>query len=129
MNKTALQPVADMLVKEAGAVFVFAADHIKEEGVFDVIYYSQNSLDDYNLRLLEYKIETFIGKETELNNLKDCDTVFVAELLRDAQLIYCGDEREKNRFLASAAQKAELMHLQREVMITRIRECGVAYEN
>lgn len=129
MNKTELQPVADMLAKEAEAVFVFVADHVKEEGIFDVVYYSEKVLDDYETRVLEQKIEMFTGIATELNNLKECDCVFTAELLNGAELIYCADEREKNRFLASAAHKAELMHIQREIMLTRIKECGVAYEN
>ncbi len=129
MDDNTLQDVGDILAKQAQATFVYVADHLTEEGVFDVMYYSEKVLDDYDLRLLEQKIEMLLGVPTELNNLKECDIVFISELLNGAKLIYCSDERDKNRFLANMAKKAELMRLEREIMLARLRESGVCYEN
>lgn len=112
----------------ADAAFVFIADHRNTDGLYDVLYYSEIELEEYDLRVLENEIEKIIGYDTELNNMKSCDCVFIGEILSDARLVYCRDEREKNRCLAAVFQEAELMNIKREIMKVRIRESGVAYE-
>lgn len=129
MKDEILKKISDVLIKRANAVFAFFADHRDNEGVYDVSFYSENSLDDYELRVIEGEISGILGFATEVNNLKECDCLFVGEILAGAQVIYCNNEMEKNRFLASVAHDVELMRIKREIMLTRIKESGVAYEH
>lgn len=129
MNEEVLKRVSDILIKRADAMFAFFADHRESEGLYDVSFYSDKTFDEYELRVIETEIENVLGHTTEVNNLKECDCMFIGEILAGAQIIHCNNEREKNRFLAAVAHDAELMRLKREIMLTRIKESGVAYEH
>ncbi len=129
MKDEILERVSDILIKRTGAVFAFFADHRESEGVFDVSFYSDKQLDEYEIRVIEDEIEKILGGATEINNLKECDCVFIGEILSGAQIIHCSNEKEKNRFLASVAHDAEIMRIKREIILSRIKESGVAYEH
>ena len=129
MNEEILKQIIELLVCRADAIFAFFADHRESEGVYDVSFYSSREIYEYETRALENEIEKLLGGATELNNLKECDCLFIGEILSEAQVNHCSNEYEKNKFLASVAHEAELMRLKREIVLTRIRECGVAYEH
>ena len=129
MRDEVLQQISDILIKRTDAVFAFFADHRDSEGIYDVSFYSEKTLDEYELRVIEAEIESVLGFATEVNNLKECDCVFIGEILAGAQIIHCSNEKEKNRFLATVAHDTELMRIKREIMLTRIKESGVAYEH
>lgn len=128
MDGAVIEKIVDRLVKKADAWFIFIADHRKTEDLYDISYYSDKVLDEYEMRLVEKELKDIAGYNVELNNLKGCDCVFAGELLMDAQNVFCRNESEKNSFMASIARDAEYMHIKREIMKVRIRECGVAYE-
>ena len=128
MDVDAVEKIVDILVKKADAWFVFIADHRKTEDLYDISYYSDMVLGEYEMRLIEKELESIAGYNAELNNLKECDCVFAAEVLTDAENVFCRNDSERNRFMASFARDAEYMQIKREIMKVRIRECGVAYE-
>ena len=129
MNDEILERISEILISRAGSVFAFFADHRESEGIFDVSFYSDKEMDEYEMRLIEAEVEKILGGATEINNLKECDCMFIGEILAGAQIIHCSNEKEKNRFLASVAHDAEIVRIKREIMLSRIRESGVAYEH
>lgn len=129
MRKEILKEIADILIERAGAVFAFFADHSESEGIYDVSFFSDIEIDDYTLRAIEADIESLLGYPTEVSNLKECDTAFAQTILEDANTLYCANENEKRRFLASLAHEAELSKIKREILLARIRESGVTYEH
>ncbi len=128
MDNIKIEKIVSILTERADAAFVFVADHRETDDLYDVLYYSELEIEEYDLRVVERELEKIIGYDTELNNLKNCDCLFIGEMLLDAKLVFCRDEKEKNRFLASVFQQRELMNIKREIMKVRIKESGVAYE-
>lgn len=120
--------VIEFIRQQLDPAFIYFADHIITENIFDVAYYSEGEIDEYTLCLLENKISEMLGVEVELNNLRECDIQFVGDILSDGDVVYCKSELEKNRFLNGVAREFESMRLGRAILINRIKECDTIYE-
>lgn len=120
--------VIEFLRRWLDPVFIYFADHIMTENIFDIGYYSEAITDEYNICLLENKISEILGVEVEINNLKECDMQFAGEIISDGSVVYCKSDFEKNRFLNGIAREFELMRINRAMLLNRIQECESIYE-
>lgn len=118
----------DFVVDKINPVFIYFADHIVSENIFDIAYYSENITDEYTICLFENELTQILGVPVELNNLKECDIEFVGEILSDGETVYCKSELEKSRFLSRVAHEFETIRINRAMLINRIKECESIYE-
>ena len=119
--------VVAFLRQQLDPVFIYFADHIATENIFDVAYYSENETDAYTVCLIENKISEILGVEVELNNLRECDMQFAGDIVSEGDLVYCKSEFEKSRFINGLAKEFELMRINRAMLINRIKECESIY--
>ncbi|MBE7026206.1 MAG: hypothetical protein E7410_01365 [Ruminococcaceae bacterium] len=118
----------DFITEKINPVFIYFADHMMSENIFDVAYYSEQSIDEYTVCLFENELSNILGVPVELNNLNECDTEFVGEILSDGETVYCKSELEKTRFLNRIAREFESIRINRAMLINRMKECDSIYE-
>ncbi len=118
----------DFLIEKINPVFIYFADHMVSENIFDVAYYCDETIDEYSICLYENELTKILGLPVELNNLKECDTDFAVEIISDGETVYCKSELEKNRYLACLSHELESIRVNRAMLINRIQECDSIYE-
>lgn len=118
----------DFITEKINPVFIYFADHMMSENIFDVAYYSEESIDEYTVCLFENELSSILGVPVELNNLNECDTEFAGEILADGETVYCKSELEKTRFLNRIAREFESIRVNRAMLINRMKECDSIYE-
>ncbi len=118
----------EFIVEKLNPMFIYFADHMASENIFDIAYYSENSVDDYTERLYEDMLSEILKKPVELNNLKECDTEFAGDILSDGENVYCKSEAEKSRYLSRMAHELEKIRIDRAILINRMKECESIYE-
>ncbi len=118
----------DFITEKINPVFIYFADHMMSENIFDVAYYSEQSIDEYTVCLFENELSSILGVPVELNNLNECDTEFAGEIISDGETVYCKSELEKTRFLNRIAREFESIRVNRAMLINRIKECDSIYE-
>lgn len=118
----------DLLKEELNPTFIFFADHMLDAKVFDIAYYSDHSVSEWDTYRIENEISELFQKPVEINNLTECNTDFVAELLSDGRAVYCRDEFEKKCYLNEIRRELEFNRARRAVLINRLAECESVYE-
>lgn len=120
--------VIDILKLKFEPVFIYFADHIASENIFDIAYFSEEITDEYTVCLVENEIAEILGVPVEINNLKECNVEFAGELIADGEVVYCKNELEKRRFLNYIAHEFETIKIKRALLINRMNECESIYE-
>ncbi len=123
-SKKAIEFITDKI----NPVFIYFADHMISENIFDVAYYSEELLDEYTVCLYENALTEILGVPVELNNLNECDTEFAGEILQDGENVYCRSELERSRYLARISHEFDAIRMNRAMLINRIQECDSIYE-
>ena len=108
--------------------FIYFADHLMSENIFDIAYYSEEITDEYSICLIENEISEVLGVPVEINNLKECNIEFAGELITDGEVVYCKNEIEKRRYLNYIAHEFESIRIKRALLINRMHECESIYE-
>lgn len=128
ITKELTKKAIEFITEKLNPVFIYFADHIASENIFDIAYYSEDTVDEYTSCLFENILSEMLGMPVELNNLKECDTEFAGEILSDGETVYCKSELEKNRYLNRIANEFEIIRINRAMLINRIKECDSIYE-
>lgn len=128
ITKEQTKKAIEFITEKLNPVFIYFADHIASENIFDIAYYSEDTVDEYTSCLFENVLSEMLGIPVELNNLKECDTEFAGEILSDGETVYCKSELEKNRYLNRIANEFEIIRINRAMLINRIKECDSIYE-
>lgn len=127
-NKQKSDAAIDKLKIKLNPVFIYFADHLMSENIFDIAYYSEEITDEYTICLIENELSEILGVPVELNNLKECNVEFVGELIADGEVVYCKNELEKRRYLNYIAHEFESIRIKRALLINRMQECESIYE-
>ncbi len=127
-NQQKTDAAIDKLKIKLNPVFIYFADHLLSENIFDIAYYSEEITDEYTICLIENEISEMLGVPVEINNLKECNIEFAGELIADGEVVYCKNELEKRRYLNYIAHEFESIRIKRALLINRMHECDSIYE-
>lgn len=122
------EAAVDFLAEKFNPLFIYFADHLMSENIFDIAYYSEEIADEYTICLMEDELSSMLGVPVEINNLKECDTEFAGSILSDGETVYCISEIERSRYLTRIAHEFEKIRIDRAILINRMNECASIYE-
>ena len=106
----------------------FAKDTVREESDIDLAYFSSNKqLSSYDRFLLSNELALIGGREVDLVDIKEIDTVFTMQIFAQGIPIYLQDENEFIRQRMRAYSMYATLNEQRAVIINDIKKRGSVY--
>lgn len=105
----------------------FAKDTVREESDIDLAYFSSKQLSSYDRFLLSNELALIGGREVDLVDIKEIDTVFTMQIFAHGTPIYIRDENEFIRQRMRAYSMYVTLNEQRAGIINDIKERGSVF--
>ena len=105
----------------------FAKGTSRLDSDIDLAYFSKEQLSSYERFLLIGQLAEIAGREVDLVDLKQIDTVFTMQIFSQGQPIYIQDENEFTRQKMRAYSMYATLNEQRAGVIERIKERGSVF--
>jgi predicted nucleotidyltransferase len=107
--------------------FAKGTTHAKSD--MDIAYFSDKQLSPYERFLLAGELALVAGREIDLVDIKQIDTVFTMQIFEHGTPIYIGDENEFIRQKMRAYSMFVTLNEQRAPIIDAIKERGSVFGN
>lgn len=105
----------------------FAKDTVREESDIDLAYFSSKQLSSYDRFLLSNELALIGGREVDLVDIKNIDTVFAMQIFAHGIPIYIEDENEYIRQRMRAYSMYATLNEQRAAIINDIKARGSVF--
>ena len=105
----------------------FAKGASRLDSDIDLAYFSKEQLSSYERFLLANELAEITGREVDLVDLKQIDTVFTMQIFSQGIPIYIQDENEFTRQKMRAYSMYATLNEQRAYVIKRIKERGSVF--
>lgn len=105
----------------------FAKDTVREESDIDLAYFSSKQLSPYDRFLLSNELALIGGRDVDLVDIKEIDTVFTMQVFAYGIPIYVEDENEFIRQRMRAFSMYATLNEQRAVILNAIKERGSVF--
>lgn len=105
----------------------FAKGTARTDSDIDIAYFSSQKLSSYERFTLAGDLATLVGREIDLVDLKQIDTVFTMQIFSEGVPIYISDENEFIRQKMRAYSMYATLSEQRAVIIEAIKERGSVF--
>ena len=135
MLKEELQKdLVDRIILETSPDFIilfgsFAKDMTHDESDIDLAYFSDKQLSSYERFMLASELAAIAGREVDLVDIKQIDTVFTMQIFEQGNPIYIHDEKELTRQKMRAYSMYATLSEQRAAIIDAIKERGSVFGN
>ena len=107
----------------------FAKGTSRLDSDIDLAYFSKKQLSSYERFLLANELAEITGREVDLIDLKQIDTVFTMQIFSQGQPIYIQDENEYTRQKMRAYSMYATLCEQRATVIKSIKDRGSVFGN
>lgn len=107
--------------------FAKGTSHLDSD--IDLAYFSKKQLSSYERFLLANELAEITGREVDLIDLKQIDTVFTMQIFSQGQPIYIQDENEYTRQKMRAYSMYATLSEQRATVIKSIKDRGSVFGN
>lgn len=107
----------------------FANGTNRADSDIDLAYFSKEPLSSYERFLLAGDLAEAAGREVDLVDLMECDTVFTMQIFSQGIPIFMRDENEFTRQRMRAYSMYVTLNEQRAVVLDRIKEQGSVFGN
>lgn len=107
----------------------FAKGTSRLDSDIDLAYFSKKQLSSYERFLLANELAEITGREVDLIDLKQIDTVFTMQIFSQGQPIYLQDENEYTRQKMRAYSMYATLSEQRATVIKSIKDRGSVFGN
>lgn len=126
--------IIEKLKKEINPDFIilfgsFAKGTIHEKSDIDLAYFSKKQLSSYERFLLANELSLICGREVDLVDIKEIDTVFTMQIFDHGIPIYIQNENEYTRQKIRAYSMYATFNEQRAPIIEAIKERGSVFDN
>jgi uncharacterized protein len=99
------------------------------ESDIDIAFLSENKvLDKYEIFMLSQDLAAKLGRDVDLIDLSQANTVFQAQVIHTGKVIYCTDEQKKARYELKTLKMYTKLNEERFPILKRIDESGSVYE-
>lgn len=105
----------------------FAKGTIHNESDIDLAYFSKQPLSSYERFVLAGDLAVITGREVDLIDLKQIDTIFTMQIFEQGKPIYINDENEYTRQKMRAYSMYATLNEQRAPVIEAIKERGSVF--
>lgn len=122
------------IVKKVNPSFImlfgsFAKGTAHEKSDIDLAYFSDKKLSSYERFTLAGELAAIAGREVDLVDIKQIDTVFTMQIFEQGIPIYVGNENELIRQKMRAYSMYVTLNEQRAPIIEAIKERGSVFGN
>lgn len=107
----------------------YAKGNAREESDIDVAYFSEQQLSSYERFMLAGDLALLTGREVDLVDFKQIDTVLTMQIFSEGVPIYIKDENEFTRQKMRAYSMYATLSEQRAPIIKAIKERGSVFGN
>lgn len=135
MLKEELQKkLVDKIILDTNPAFVilfgsFAKGTTHDESDIDLAYFSDKKLSSYERFMLASELAAIAGREVDLVDIKQIDTVFTMQIFEQGNPIYIHDENEFTCQKMRAYTMYATLSEQRATIISAIKERGSVFGN
>lgn len=134
LKKDIQQLLVDKINAQLDADFIilfgsFAKGTVREDSDIDVAYFSSKQLSSYERFQLAGELAGLAGREVDLVDIKQIDTVFTMQIFEQGTPIYIWDENEFTRQKMRAYSMYATLSEQRARVIEAIKERGSVFGN
>lgn len=105
----------------------FAQNRLREDSDVDLAYYSSRKLTDYNRFLLSGELADLCGRDVDLVDLKEIDTIFAAQIFSTGILLSCQNESEFIKQRMRVYSMYATLNEQRAEIIKNIKNRGSVF--
>ncbi|MEK5186207.1 type VII toxin-antitoxin system MntA family adenylyltransferase antitoxin [Solibacillus sp. FSL W7-1324] len=105
----------------------FAKGTYRDDSDIDLAYFSKEQLSSYERFLLAGELAEMAGREVDLVDIKQLDTVFTIQIFSQGVPIYIQDENEFTRQKMRAYSMYATLNEQRAAVIESIKERGSVF--
>lgn len=105
----------------------FAKGTYRDDSDIDLAYFSKEQLSSYERFLLVGELAVMAGREVDLVDIKQLDTVFTIQIFSQGIPIYIQDENEFTRQKMRAYSMYATLKEQRAAVIESIKERGSVF--
>ncbi|WP_339195807.1 nucleotidyltransferase domain-containing protein [Solibacillus sp. FSL R5-0449] len=105
----------------------FAKGTNRDDSDIDLAYFSKEQLSSYERFLLAGELAEMAGREVDLVDIKQLDTVFTIQIFSQGIPIYIQDENEFTRQKMRAYSMYATLNEQRAAVIESIKERGSVF--
>lgn len=126
------QSLIDRIIEEVNPAFIilfgsFAEGNAHEKSDIDLAYFSKYKLSSYDRFLLSNELAILAGREVDLIDIKEIDTVFNMQIFEKGIPIYIQDENEFVRQRIRSYSMYATLNQQRSIVIDAIKESGSVF--
>ena len=132
LNKEIQQQLINTMNKQLDTDFImlfgsFAKGTAREDSDVDLAYFSNQKLSSYERFTLAGDLATIAGREVDLIDLKQIDTVFTMQIFSEGVPIYIKDDNEFTRQKMRAYSMYATLNEQRAPILKAIKERGSVF--
>ncbi|MEK5040654.1 type VII toxin-antitoxin system MntA family adenylyltransferase antitoxin [Sporosarcina sp. FSL K6-3457] len=134
-DKHAIQKkLVDKINLETSPAFIilfgsFAKSTTPDKSDIDLAYFSDRQLSSYERFMLASELAAIAGREVDLVDIKQIDTVFTIQIFEQGNPIYIHDKNEFTRQKMRAYSMYATLSEQRAAIIDAIKERGSVFGN
>lgn len=124
--------LVNRIILETSPAFIilfgsFANGTTHDESDIDLAYFSDKQLSSYERFMLASELAAIVGREVDLVDIKQIDTVFTMQIFETGNPIYIHDENEFTRQKMRAYSMYATLNEQRGAIIDAIKERGSVF--
>lgn len=105
----------------------FAQNRVREDSDLDLAFYSSHKLTDYERFMLSGELANLCGRDVDLVDLKEIDTIFVAQIFSTGILLSCQNESEFIKQRMRAFSMYATLNEQRAEIVENIKKRGSVF--
>ena len=106
----------------------FAKGTVYEESDVDLAYFSEKQLSSYDQFILAGELALICGREVDVVNIREIDTVFTMQIFEQGTPIYIQDEGEYIRQRMKAYSMYATLNEQRAPILEAIKKRGSVFD-
>ncbi|BAQ09391.1 predicted nucleotidyltransferases [Bacillus sp. OxB-1] len=106
----------------------FAKGTVHEESDVDLAYFSDKQLSSYDQFILAGELALICGREVDVVNIREIDTVFTMQIFEQGTPIYIQDEGEYIRQRMKAYSMYATLNEQRAPILEAIKKRGSVFD-
>ncbi|WP_106495742.1 type VII toxin-antitoxin system MntA family adenylyltransferase antitoxin [Lentibacillus sp. Marseille-P4043] len=126
------QKLVETLTEKVNPAFIllfgsYAKERARGDSDVDLAYYKEQPLSSYELFILTGELAQICGKDVDLVNIREIDTVFAMQIFSTGKLIECRDENEFVKQRIKAYHMYAELNEQRAEVLRSIQERGSVF--
>ncbi|MGL4452826.1 MAG: type VII toxin-antitoxin system MntA family adenylyltransferase antitoxin [Sarcina sp.] len=111
-------------------IYLFGSFSRGEERIdsdIDLAFLTEENIDEYRCFMKAQELADIFKRDVDLIDLKKVTTVFKAQIIGRAKVVYCADDSKRAYFEIRSLKEYALLNEEREEILNGIKESGKVY--